>query len=77
MAKKKKIVLPNSAPPFKEGDRVLHNMFGEGTVSNVHRTGGGLWSTYVEFDEPNKKINGKHAPIASDWLKAAPVPEDG
>jgi hypothetical protein len=52
-------------------------MFGEGIVCDVHRTGGGLWSTYVEFDEPNRKINGRFAPIASDWLEAAPVPEDG
>jgi len=76
MAKKKKAILPN-ASPFKEGDRVTHKMFGEGTVCGVHRTGGGLWSTYVEFDEPHKRINGRHAPIASDWLDSAPVPEDG
>jgi hypothetical protein len=77
MAKKKKTILPNSIPPFGEGARVFHKMFGEGTVSNVHRTGGGLWSTYVEFDEPNKEINGRFAPIASDWLETASVPEDG
>ena len=76
MAKKKKVTLPN-ASPFKEGDRVTHQMFGDGTVSNVHRTGGGLWSTYVEFDEPHKRINGRHAPIASDWLEPAQAESNG
>lgn len=77
MAKKKLV----TKTPFSEGDRVQHEMFGLGTVRDIHRTGSGNWSTYVEFDNSHDRISyggGRFAAIVSTYLKpvkSEPKPE--
>lgn len=77
MAKKK--IVTNI--PFSEGDRVQHKLFGLGTVCEIHRTGSGNWSTYVEFDSSHEKISyggGRFAAIVSTYLElveSEPEPE--
>ena len=60
-------------PPIKEGEKIMHDTYGTGTVTATGVTGGGRWHSIVDFDV---RPPGLHPKILCEYLSVIPTQEN-